>query len=246
MGTTLPLQDRKVLITGASSGIGAAAAKTCASQGARVVGVARRADRLRGLEVECGILPVQADLSDDRQARAAIVRGADALGGLDVVVNCAGLYLLTSIEDAEQEDWRRMFAVNVLSVLSTTQAALPYLRESASGHIVNISSLGGQRVARTTTSIYSATKYALNALTEGMRLEFRAYGIRVTSISPGTVCTEMGTGTRDEQLLAELQARQAATGIAAQVVANSIVHTLTQPADVEISDLVVRPRAQER
>ena len=240
------LQDRRVLITGASSGIGAAAVRACAAQGARVAGMARRAERLRELEVDCGMHPVEVDLADPERVPAEVVRAADALGGLDAVVHSAGVYLLMSIEEARQDEWRRMFEVNVFSVLSTTRAALPFLRGSPTGQIVNISSLGGQRVARTTTSLYSATKYALNALTEGMRMEFRPHGIRVSSIAPGSVRTEMGTGTSDEQLLAELRARQADVGIAAQAVADSIVHTLAQPVDVEISDIAIRPRAQER
>jgi len=239
-----PLAGRRVVVTGASSGIGRSTAALCAANGAQVAAVARRADRLRELADELGVVPVPADLAVPDGPGTAVTEAADRLGGIDVLVNNAGVYLLGGLSDGRAADWRRMFDLNVLSVLETSQAALPYLRKSSSGHIVNVSSVGGRRVARTSTAVYSATKFAVQAISEGMRQELHPEGVRVTVVAPGVVRTELGAGTADPELLAQVQAKQAAIGIAPDAVARAIVYALTEPPEVAVFELVVLPTAQ--
>lgn len=239
-----PLGGRRVVVTGASSGIGESAARLCAAKGARVAAVARRADRLQRLAEEVAIVPVVADLTAPEGPAEAVAEAVEQLGGIDVLVNSAGVYLLGGLADGRPTDWRRMFDINVLSVLGISQAALPHLRKSPAGHIVNVGSIGGRRVARTSTAVYSATKFALYAISEGMRQELHPLGVRVTVVAPGVVRTEMGVGTADPDLLAQVQAKQAAIGIAPDAVARAIVYALSEPPDVAVSELVVLPTAQ--
>jgi NADP-dependent 3-hydroxy acid dehydrogenase YdfG len=238
------LAGRRVVVTGASSGIGESTVRLCARHGADVAAVARRGERLQQLADELGVVPVVVDLVAPDGPQAAVAAAAEALGGLDVLVNNAGVYLLGGVADGRPEDWRRMFDLNVLSVLETSQAALPHLRRSPAGHIVNVSSVGGRRVARSSTAVYSATKFALYALSEGMRQELHPHGVRVSVVSPGVVRTELGVGTADPKLLSQVQAKQEAMGIAPEAVARAIVHVLSEPPDVAVYEMVVLPTAQ--
>ncbi|WP_456598592.1 SDR family oxidoreductase [Blastococcus sp. SYSU DS0616] len=239
-----PLAGRRVVVTGASSGIGESTVRLCVAQGARVAAVARRGDRLRRLADELGVVPVVADLAAPGGPGTAVAAAAEGLDGIDVLVNNAGVYLLGGLSDGRPADWRRMFDLNVLSVLETSQAALPYLRESARGHVVNVSSVGGRRVARISTAVYSATKFALYAISEGMRQELHPAGVRVSVVSPGVVRTELGVGTADEELLAQVQAKQAAMGIGPDSVARAIAYVLAEPPEVAVFEMVVLPTAQ--
>lgn len=238
------LAGRRVVVTGASAGIGESTARRCIAQGAQVAGIARRADRLQQLAGETGLVPVAADVADPDGATAAVSEAAERLGGIDVLVNNAGVYLLGGLEDGKVDDWRRMFEVNVLSALAVSQAALPHLKASSMPHVVNVSSVGGRRVARVSTAVYSATKFSLHAISEGMRQELHPQGIRVTVVSPGVVQTELGVGTGDPVLLAEVQAKQAAIGIPPDAVARAIVYALTEPPEVAVFEVVVLPTAQ--
>jgi NADP-dependent 3-hydroxy acid dehydrogenase YdfG len=216
----------------------------CAALGAHVAAVARRADRLDELAGAVGAVPVVADLSTPDGPAVAVTEAARQLGGIDVLVNNAGVYLLGGLADGHVADWRRMFDLNVLSVLAVSQAALPYLRESSDAHVVNVSSVGGRRVARTSTAVYSATKFALYAISEGMRQELHPHGVRVTVVAPGVVRTELGVGTADPELRAQVQAKQEAIGISPDAVARAIVFALSEPPDVAVFEMVVLPTAQ--
>ena len=238
------LVGRRVVVTGASSGIGESTVRQCTALGARVAAVARRGERLQQLADELGIVPVVVDLATPGGSATAVATAAKGLGGIDILINNAGVYLLGGLADGRPADWRRMFDLNVLSVLEMSQAALPYLRESHCGHIVNVSSVGGRRVARTSTAVYSATKFALNAISEGMRQELHPKGVRVSVVSPGVVRTELGVGTADEELLAQLQAKQAAMGIGPDAVARAIAYVLSEPPEVAVYEMVVMPTAQ--
>lgn len=238
------LDGLKIVVTGASSGIGESVARLCTARGANVAGIARRSDRLRHLQDEFGLFPVAADVANPVAARTAVDDAAEALGGIDAVINNAGVYLLGGVDDGQYEDWHRMFAVNVLAVLSVTQAALPHLKKSVRPHVVNIGSVGGRRVARPSTAIYSATKFALNAVTEGMRQELHPLGIRVTVVSPGTVKTEIGAGSSDAVLLHDMQERQTQVGIEAAHVASAVAFVLSNPSEVTVHEVVILPTAQ--
>lgn len=240
----VPLRGRRVVVTGASAGIGASTVQLMLRRGALVAGIARRRDRLEQFAEQGPFVPVVADLAEPDEAANAIAEAADRLGGVDVLVNNAGVYLLGGLQDGSVADWRRMFDVNVLSVLSVSQAALPHLQASASPHIVNVSSVGGRRVARVSTAVYSATKFALHALSEGMRQELHPQGIRVTIVAPGVVRTELGVGTADPELLAEVQAKQAAIGIPPEAVARAILYAVGEPPEVAVFEVVVLPTAQ--
>jgi NADP-dependent 3-hydroxy acid dehydrogenase YdfG len=239
------LHGKRVLITGASSGIGQATARLFAADGARVACVARRAEPLEALATEIGGVPVVGDISQPQSAKAAVDEAVAALDGLDVLVNNAGLYLVAPLSDADPGDWQRMFDTNVLGVLYCTQAALPALRAAPTADIVNINSFGGKRVGRSSTAVYSATKYALNALTDGFRLELADTDIRVTSVAPGVVATELGRGTQDPTLLDIVREKQQRIGLDADVIARQIVHVVKQPPEVAVHEILVMPHAQK-
>jgi NADP-dependent 3-hydroxy acid dehydrogenase YdfG len=182
-------------VTGASSGIGEATALALAEAGAAVAVGARRADRLEDLvgRIEAGggramALPV--DVGEETRARAFVEQARERLGRLDVLVNNAGVMLLGPFEESDPEEWRRMIDVNLYGVLYPTAAALPLMREQGSGHIVNVSSVAGRR-ASANSAVYNLTKFGVTAFSEALRQETFAAGIRVTSLEPGYVETEL-------------------------------------------------------
>lgn len=237
------LNGRRIVVTGASSGIGAATARACAAAGARVAAIARRAERLRTLADEAGIVPVPADLTDAGAARAAIAAAADRLDGLDGVVNNAGISRPSPVADGRSQDWRAMYELNVLALLTVTHAALPHLLEPAGGDIVNISSLSGRRVPSDTGGVYSGTKHAVHAISEGLRRELHGQGIRVTVVAPGLVDTEI-FHDRETAPAARLRERAREEGLTADDVAAEVVHVLSRPAQVLIREIALSHLAQ--
>jgi NADP-dependent 3-hydroxy acid dehydrogenase YdfG len=239
------LSGQVVAITGASSGIGEATALACARAGAAVSLAARRGDRLAALagRIESGggrALAVTADVGDEQQARGFIERTRRELGRLDALVNNAGVMLLGPIHQAPTEEWRRMIDVNVMGVLYCTHAALEAMHGQRSGHIVNVSSVGG-RVVGHWSGVYSATKFALGAFTEALRRESMEAGIRVTLIEPGRVETELREHVRPEVLEEIGAAFAGVTPLKAEEIADAILYALTQPPNVSVSELLVRP-----
>lgn len=201
-----PLDGTAALVTGASSGIGAAIARALASRGASVALVARRADQLDdvadAIRAEGGAaLPIVADITDSTQARAAVETAAREFGRLDTLVNNAGVMLIGPVSDAPDGEWDRMIDLNLRGMLAVTRAALPHLVSAAAtsarsvADIVNVSSTAG-RVAGPGNAVYSLTKFGLNAFSESLRQELRSQRVRVGSIMPGTVDTELGTHVR--------------------------------------------------
>lgn len=247
--TPLRLSGKVAVVTGASSGIGEATARALDAEGAAVVLVARRRDRLDALAEairhEGGQAHVvAADLSDPAQARDAVAQAVSAFGRLDILVNNAGLMLLGPVADADPTDWHRMMDLNVLTLMHATQAAVQVMQGQGSGHIVNISSVSG-RGAGPTSAGYSATKWAVGGFSEGLRQEVRLLGIRVTVIEPGVVATELTdhithTATKDAY---EGRIKQM-TPLEAEDIAAAVVYATTQPQRVNVNEILIRPLDQ--
>jgi NADP-dependent 3-hydroxy acid dehydrogenase YdfG len=238
------------LVTGASSGIGRATAKTLADAGAAVAVTARRTDRIEALaeeiEDEGGeALPITADVTETDDVERMIEQTREELGGLDVLVNNAGVMLLAPVIRADLEDLQQMLDVNLMGLMAATRKALPGMLEQDSGHIVNISSVAGRR-ANETSGGYAATKFGVNAFSESLRKETADSGVRVTVIEPGAVDTELGQHIPDEQVqerMAEMV--QDMTVLQPEDIAAAIRYAVTQPPRVSVNELLVRPTDQQ-
>jgi NADP-dependent 3-hydroxy acid dehydrogenase YdfG len=238
--------SKVILITGASSGIGAATARRLAEAGHLIVAGARRTDRLAELGDEVratgGVLNAYPlDVTDLGSVRAFAAAALDRHGRIDVLVNNAGVMPLSPIAELRIDEWEQMIDVNLRGTLYGIAAVLPHFRERGSGHIVNVSSVSGQRVDPT-AAVYSATKFAVRALSDGLRQESR--DIRVTVVSPGFTQSELTDhgGSPDAQGAARAAAEQLA--IPASAVADAIAFAIAQPSTVDVNELTVRPTAQ--
>ena len=246
-----PLSGRVALVTGASSGIGEATAVALAEAGASVAIGARRRDRLDGLAARLGeagakVVTLDLDVTDEASCRDAVARTRSELGGLDVLVNNAGVMLLGTIVGADPEDWRRMLDTNVLGLMYMTHAAIEGMVEQGSGDVVNISSVAG-RQARKGAGVYNASKWAVNAFSESLRQEVTTTGVRVSLVEPGAVSTELTDHiTQPEAKAASVQMYTSMRALNAEDVARAIVYVVTQPPHVAVNEVLVRPTDQER
>jgi NADP-dependent 3-hydroxy acid dehydrogenase YdfG len=246
------LDGRRAAITGASSGIGAATAELLASEGAAVVVGARREDRLTELvdriKSAGGTAYAQpVDVANEDSAREFVDRAASEMGGLDVLVNNAGVMLLGPIDGADTSDWRRMVEVNLLGLLYCTHAALPIMRDGGGGHIVNLSSVAG-RIASAGSGVYNLTKWGVGAFSEALRQETGWAGIRVTVIEPGFVATELQGHNENPvvQEAIEKMREQIGEVLEAQDIARSILYAVSQPQRVSVNEMLIRPTGQGR
>jgi NADP-dependent 3-hydroxy acid dehydrogenase YdfG len=244
------LDGRVAAITGASSGIGEATARELARAGAAVALGGRRKDRLDGLldRIEQGggrALAIEVDVSDQEQARSFVERAHGELGGLDIVVNNAGVMLLGPVDGADVEDWRRMIDVNVYGLLYVTHAALPLMREGGGGDIVNVSSVAGRR-ADAGAAVYNLTKFGVTGFTEALRQEALHAGIRVTSVEPGMVETELHSHNKNPavQQAIERMRERVGTPLQSEDVARAIAYAVSQPRHVCLNEVLVRPTSQ--
>jgi NADP-dependent 3-hydroxy acid dehydrogenase YdfG len=246
-----PLSGKVALVTGASSGIGEATALALAQAGAAVAIGARRADRLEALAAKlrddgARVLALDLDVTDEAACRDAVARTRAELGGLDVLVNNAGVMLLGTIVGADVEDWRRMLSTNVLGLMYTTHAAIDGMLEQGSGDVVNISSVAG-RTARKGAGVYNASKWAVNAFSESLRQEVTTRGVRVSLVEPGAVATELTDHITQPDAKADVQRMVGGmTPLQAEDVARAIVYVVTQPPHVAVNEVLVRPTEQER
>jgi NADP-dependent 3-hydroxy acid dehydrogenase YdfG len=239
------ISGKVVLITGASSGIGEAAARHLAARGARLVLGARRIERLQqlaldlradGAEVE--VSPLDVTSLEDCQRFAAFAESA--FGRIDVLVNNAGVMPLSKLEALKVDEWNRMIDVNIRGVLHGIAAVLPRMRAQGGGQVVNIASVGAYAVSPT-AAVYCATKYAVWAISEGLRQESGG-DIRVTVVSPGVTTSELADSISDPVGRAEMQVyRRVALG--ADAIGRAIAYAIEQPADVDVNEIVVRPAA---
>jgi NADP-dependent 3-hydroxy acid dehydrogenase YdfG len=243
------------LVTGASSGIGAATARELAGLGARVALVARRKDRLEALAGEIAkaggtALAVEADITDRARAEAAVQRTVEHFGRLDTLVNNAGLMLLGPVVGADAEDWDRMIAVNVQGLLHTTHAALPHLLKAAEegprrvADIVNISSIAG-RVAWNGYGVYNLTKFGVNGFTESLRQEVTQRHVRVGVLEPGGVDTELGSHNKPEIQGAMITPFYDTTEVLTpDDIADGVAYMVTRPRHASIGELWIMPTDQ--
>ena len=243
--------DAKVaIITGASSGIGAATAIALAEEGAQVVLAARRIERLnevaQKIEALGGkALPIVTDASDETQVNDLVQKVNTTLGRIDILVNNAGIGGLGTIEDSDPAEWRRQFDLNVLGLLYATHAVLPIFKAQGVGHVVNLSSVAG-RITRAGMGVYSATKWGVNAISEALRQEVHKDNIRVTIIEPGMVATEFIDNITDPVAKQALEARfKAVTPLQPEDIARAIAYAVTQPPHVNVNEILIRPTQQE-
>jgi NADP-dependent 3-hydroxy acid dehydrogenase YdfG len=251
---TRPLENTVALVTGASSGIGAATAIRLAADGAAVALVARRRDRLDEIGSAIGAaggtaLVLQADISEGSDARRAVEQAASELGRLDVLVNNAGVMLLGPALDAPIDEWERMVALNVSGTLNVTRAALPHLVRAAQdsrrgvADLVNISSTAG-RVARPGASVYALTKFGLGAFSESLRQELIGQRVRVSIVEPGAVETELVSHLRDDIREAVGNQIAAIEVLRPDDIADAVSYIVTRDRRVAINELLVRPAEQ--
>ena len=248
----LDLSGRVALVTGASSGIGEATALALAGAGAAVALAGRREDRLEALaariEDDGGrALAVAADVSNEDQANQLVRRAHGELGGMDILVNNAGVMLLGPVMGAETAQWRRMIDVNLLGLLYCTHAALPLMEDNGGGDIVNVSSVAGRR-ADAGAAVYNMTKFGVHAFSEALRQEALHAGIRVTTVAPGFVETELQAHNTDPLVRRAMERARETIGevLKAADIADEIVHTVTRPSHVCVNEVVVRPTGQAR
>jgi NADP-dependent 3-hydroxy acid dehydrogenase YdfG len=230
-------------VTGASSGIGAATARALAGEGYAVWCAARRSDRIEALADEIGGTAVTCDVTSPSSVSDLAAEVGDSLNVL--VNNAGGAFGLAPVADADPEDWRRMFDVNVLGLLHVTQALLPALKASGDGLIVNVGSIAG-RVAYEGGAGYTAAKHGTQVVTETLRLELVAEPVRVSEISPGMVRTEEFALVRFEGDQARADAVYAGVPepLVAEDIADAIAWIATRPPHVNIDELVIKPRVQ--
>lgn len=238
------LNGKVVVITGASSGIGETTARLLASLGAHVVIGARRVERLEALasdiQAEGGSVVVQRlDVTELEQMQAIIEAAQSRFGRVDAVINNAGVMPLSSLEAVKIEEWNRMIDINIRGVLHGIAAGLPVMKKQGFGHFVNIASIGAYEVSPT-AAVYCATKYAVRAITDGLRQETAGQGIRVTLVSPGVTESELAESITDNEAK-EIMKEYRRTTLPATAIARAIVYALEQPEYVDVSELVIKP-----
>lgn len=248
------LEGTVALVTGASSGIGEATARELAKHGASVAIAARRKDRLEALadEIEKAggrALPIEADVSNAEDAKAAVERTVSELGRLDTLVNNAGVMLLGPIVDAPLEEWERMIAVNVLGLLYCTHAGLSHLLKAAEDEprhvadVVNVSSVAGRRAGKN-SGVYNLTKFGVNAFSESLRQEVTARHVRVSLVEPGAVITELREHLRPE-IRNQPSAVDSIEKLEAEDVADAIAYIVTRSRRKAVNEILIRPTEQE-
>ncbi|THH34918.1 SDR family oxidoreductase [Neolewinella litorea] len=246
----MQLQGKVAIITGASSGIGEATAKKLAADGVKVVLAARRASRLNELKKEIEkaggeALVVETDVTKPKDVKQLVEQTKAAFGPCDILVNNAGIMPLSYMKNLHVDEWLKMVDVNVNGVLHCLAETLPDMVERKQGHIVNISSVAGREVM-VGSAVYSATKFAVRALSDGLRQELAPkHGIRVTCIEPGAVETELTETITDDELMNDIQDFfKDLKFLASEDIANAIHYAISQPDSVHINELQVRPTSQ--
>jgi NADP-dependent 3-hydroxy acid dehydrogenase YdfG len=246
---TQGIKDKIVVVTGASSGLGEATARLLSAQGATVVLGARRADRLEALAKELAgrggkALAVTTDVTRREQVKALVESAVQTYGRIDVMINNAGLMPQAPLERLKVDEWEQMIDVNIKGVLYGIAAALPHMQRQKAGHFINVSSVAGHRVGPG-FAVYAATKYAVRALSEGLRQEVKPYNIRTTVISPGAVATELPDSVTDPDASKRIRTFYEQVAVPADSFARAVAFAMSQPEDVDINEILYRPTRQE-
>jgi NADP-dependent 3-hydroxy acid dehydrogenase YdfG len=243
------IAGKVVVITGASSGLGEATARLLSAEGATVVLGARRADRIEKLAQEITsrggkALAVTTDVTDRDQVKKLVDTAVQKFGRIDVMLNNAGLMPHSPLERLKIDEWDRMIDVNIKGVLYGIAAALPHMKQQKAGHIINVSSVAGHKVSLG-GAVYCATKHAVRALSEGLRMEVKPYNLRTTVISPGAVATELPNTITEVDVSAGIKKFYEKFAIPADSFARAVGFAMSQPADVDINEILFRPTSQE-
>jgi NADP-dependent 3-hydroxy acid dehydrogenase YdfG len=244
------IQDKIIVITGASSGIGYSTAKALAKKGAKIVAGARRKNRLETLQKEITdaggeIIICETDVTKKSDCDNLVKQAINKYGTVDVLINNAGLMPLSFVKSLKIDEWDKMIDVNIKGVLYCTAAVVPTMVEKKSGHIVNISSVAG-RVVFPAGSVYCATKHAVTAFSEGLRQELSVRkNIRITSIEPGVVQTELTNTITEKALEAFVEKHKEMEGLQAEDISNAIIFAIEAPNHVNVNEILVRPTTQE-
>ncbi|WP_082676794.1 SDR family oxidoreductase [Shouchella shacheensis] len=243
----MAIEGKVVVLTGASSGIGESTAKELGSKGAKLVLAARREERLQQLQDELkdqGIDAVfkKTDVSSMEEMDTLISYAIETYGQVDVLINNAGLMPLSNLSKRKVEEWDQMVDVNIKGVLYGIGAVLPHMKERKSGHVINISSVAGHEVMPG-GAVYCGTKFAVRAITEGLRKEEYENNIRTTNISPGAIDTELTEHITDDTSK-EMADSLYEAAIPADSIARAISHAIGEPEDVATNEIIIRPTAQ--
>jgi len=241
------IQDKVIVITGASSGLGEAAARLLAAHGAKLVLGARRLDRLHDLSRELDLgdrAVVRTDVTSFDRVKQLVDHAVATHGRIDVLINNAGLMPHSPLERVKVEDWNRIIDVNIKGVLYGIGAALPHMQAQKSGHIINVSSVAGHKV-RPGSAVYAASKSAVRVISEGLRMEVKPYNIRTTIISPGAVESELADSITEPDVAKGMRDFYAATAIPASAFADMVAFAISQPDYVDVNEILFRPTTQE-
>ena len=245
------IKDKVAIITGASSGIGYATALALSKAGAKVAIGARRVDRLEELAKKIStdggeVFYQKLDVTQRSECENFAKAVLEKWGSIDILVNNAGLMPLSLFKSLKVDEWDRMIDVNIKGVLYCTGSVILHMKEKKSGHIVNLSSVAGRTVFPTGT-VYCATKHAITAFSEGLRQEFSARSnIRVTSVEPGVVATELTDTITDESLQGFIENAKKMQALHAEDIANAILYAVESPSHVNVNEVLIRPTTQER
>ena len=242
------IQGKVVVITGASSGLGEAAARLLSAQGATVVLGARRSDRLQSLADELSAsggkaLAVATDVTHRNQVKRLVDTAAQKFGRVDVMINNAGIMPRAPLERLTIDDWDRTIDVNIKGVLYGIAAALPHMKKQKSGHMIFVSSVAGHKIGPE-FAVYAATKHAVRALAEGFRQEVKPYNIRTTIISPGAVATELPDSVTESDIAEKIRAYYDEIAIPAESFAQAVIFAMSQPEEVDVNEILFRPIKQ--
>ena len=244
-----PLAGRVAVVTGASSGLGEATATALSRAGATVALAARRRDRLDALadRLDGPSSVHEVDLTDEAAARGFIAAAHAEHGALQILVNNAGLMLLGGVDGADVSEWRRMLEVNLWALLICTHAALPLIAEGGGGDIVNVSSVAGRR-ADAGAAVYNMTKFGVHGFSEALRQEALHSGIRVTTVAPGFVETELQGHNRNPVVRRAMERQREEIGevLGADDIADAVLYAVSRPAHVCVNEVIVRPTRQAR
>ncbi len=235
------IKDKVVLITGASSGMGAATARQLIQFGARVVLAARREDRLKSMAAELGdnCLYVKTDVGKRADLDNLVKKTISKFAHIDVLWNNAGIMPLSFFEEGKVEEWERMIDINIKGVLYGINAVLPYMLKRGQGHIISTSSLAGLHTF-SGSGVYCSTKYAVRAIMETLRKEIGTK-IKITTLYPGAVTTELGYDTTSQKVAAYYGDLKDLPRMSTEAIVNAVVYAIAQPGNITVNDIMLRP-----